>query len=447
MPRRPATTLTTRPLHFFWICDCSGSMSLNGKIQSLNNAVREALPEMKRIADDNPNADVMMRTLCFSHGAKWHDPSATRLSNFKWTDLEADPLQTPTVDVVFMIDTSGSMGDEIEAVKKSCYDFANRIIEQGANVRLGLIGFSIGGHGGSHQNNYRVCTLSTYTIGIWPITDPSAFQYNVQSLSLGLFGGGGCYVANPDTLDIFPYVVETFDGPSGHSRVLIIISDEIGSNEGVSSIVSQMKAAKITTHVLGVPGKSGAHEAIASQTGGQFWDIDRSQGAQDFSSLLDTVADAIAKEATRRLADGSVSAGTDMGAAMKLVSEQLQVPPMTDRALPPVLILISDGQPTDDFRVGLQHLMSQPWGKKAVRLAIGIGQDAEIEPLQKFIGNPEIQPFQANNPESLTRFIRFCSTSAVRVATAPTVGSGSNTVDMFSREIPRVDTAFSNDVW
>ncbi len=38
---------------------------------------------------------------------------------------------------------------------------------------------------------------------------------------------------------------------------------------------------------------------------------------------------------------------------------------MTDRALPPVLVLISDGQPTDSLKKELAELMDQPWGKKA----------------------------------------------------------------------------------
>jgi len=44
---------------------------------------------------------------------------------------------------------------------------------------------------------------------------------------------------------------------------------------------------------------------------------------------------------------------TDMGKALRLVADQLKIPPMTD-GLPPVLVLISDGQPTDDFNGGLK---------------------------------------------------------------------------------------------
>lgn len=110
---------------------------------------------------------------------------------------------------------------------------------------------------------------------------------------------------------------------------------------------------------------------------------------------------------------------TAMGQALTLVAEQLRMPPMSDRALPPVLVLISDGQPTDDFSAGLEALLREPWGKKAVRVAIGIGEDADLEVLQRFIGHAELQPLQANNPEALVRHIKWVSTAVLKSASAP----------------------------
>jgi uncharacterized protein YegL len=187
----------------------------------------------------------------------------------------------------------------------------------------------------------------------------------------------------------------------------------------VSIIVSQLKGVSITTHVLGVPRSGGAHELIASMTGGEFWDITHSKGVQDFSGLLGNVAETIAKEITKTLSDGKVSAGTDMGTALEMVAERLQIPLMSDRALPPVLVLISDGQPTDNFQKGLEKLMAQPWGKKAVRIAIGIGRDVDEDVLQKFIGNSEITPLKANNPEALTEYIKWASTAVLKAASSP----------------------------
>jgi len=90
MSPRPGGELSSRPLHFIWIADCSGSMGVDGKIQSLNTAIREALPSMKQVADENPNADVFVRAIKFSSGAQWHVSQPTRIADFTWTDLTAD---------------------------------------------------------------------------------------------------------------------------------------------------------------------------------------------------------------------------------------------------------------------------------------------------------------------------------------------------------------------
>lgn len=235
MSKRPGGEMSTRPLHFIWITDCSGSMSVDGKIQSLNTAIKEAIPNMRDVADENPNAQVLVRAIKFSSGAQWHVSQATDVADFKWSDLTADGV-------------------------------------------------------------------------------------------------------------------------------------------------------------------------------------------------------------------------TDMGKAFSMVAEQLKIPPMTDRALPPVLVLISDGQPTDDYAGGLKSLMDEPWGKKAVRIAVAIGEDADLDVLQKFIGHPEIKPFKANNPEALVKHIKWVSTAVLKSASAP----ASQTKDISSSNMnvpipaaPPVDNGPSSagDVW
>jgi uncharacterized protein YegL len=205
MSKRPGGELASRPLHFIWIADASGSMADGGKIQALNNAIREAIPHMKKVADDNPNAQVLVRAVKFSSGAQWHISQPTPVADFAWNDLPAD-------------------GE------------------------------------------------------------------------------------------------------------------------------------------------------------------------------------------------------TDMGKALSLVAEQLKMPPMSERALPPVLVLISDGQPTDDFDKGLKDLLDQPWGKKAVRIAISIGQDADADVLQKFIGHSEMKPLSANSPEALVKHIKWASTAVLKSASSPAAG-------------------------
>jgi uncharacterized protein YegL len=110
---------------------------------------------------------------------------------------------------------------------------------------------------------------------------------------------------------------------------------------------------------------------------------------------------------------------TDMGEALALIAEQLDVANMPQRGLPPVLVLISDGQPTDDFEAGLKALMDQPWGKKSVRISIGIGEDADIDVLQQFIGNSELKPLWAHNADDLVKYIKWASTVVLQAAASP----------------------------
>jgi uncharacterized protein YegL len=231
--KRPGGELATRPLHFIWICDCSGSMAVDAKIQSLNTAIREAIPHMQGVADENPNAEVLVRALKFSSGAQWHISQPTPVADFKWVDLTADGV-------------------------------------------------------------------------------------------------------------------------------------------------------------------------------------------------------------------------TDMGKALSVVAKQLAMPPMTERALPPVLVLISDGQPTDDFADGLKTLLDLPWGKKAVRIAIAIGEDADLEVLQRFIGHPEIKPLQANNSEALVNHIRWVSTAVLKSASSPasqTSGSASPAVNVPIPTPSNTGPDSTADVW
>lgn len=201
MIKRPGEALATRPLHFIWIADCSGSMH-GDKINSLNFAIKEALPAMRGVADENPNAQVLCRAISFESDAKWHIATATPVENFNWIDL------------------------------------------------------SVGGL-------------------------------------------------------------------------------------------------------------------------------------------------------------------TSMGAALKLVTQELTIEKMGDRALPPVLVLLSDGEPTDDFKQGLDELLALPWGKKAVKLSIAIGQDADLDVLQQFIGHNEIKPLVATNSSQLVDFIKWASTVVLKAASSP----------------------------
>lgn len=97
---------------------------------------------------------------------------------------------------------------------------------------------------------------------------------------------------------------------------------------------------------------------------------------------------------------------------------------MPQRALPPVLALVSDGQPTDDWRSGLRAIDDTPWGKRAVRVALAIGDDADKSMLKEFLANPELEPLHAKNPRQLAAAIRWMSTAVKQASTPRADGDG-----------------------
>lgn len=113
--------------------------------------------------------------------------------------------------------------------------------------------------------------------------------------------------------------------------------------------------------------------------------------------------------------DLSATGLTAMGAALDLLAEALSSDVLPRQMLPPVLVLISDGQPTDDYGAALKRLMQRQWAQRSIRLAIAIGHDTDLEVLQQFIGNsPEAtRPLQASNATTLAHYIEWASSSVV----------------------------------
>jgi uncharacterized protein YegL len=112
-----------------------------------------------------------------------------------------------------------------------------------------------------------------------------------------------------------------------------------------------------------------------------------------------------------------------LGEALAMVGEALQPPLMTDRALAPVIALVTDGLPTDDFQAGLDHLLSKPWGRQALRVVVAIGEDSASNEAQEifraFMANDLLRPFHANNPEALAEQIRWVSTAVLKSVSSP----------------------------
>jgi uncharacterized protein YegL len=107
--------------------------------------------------------------------------------------------------------------------------------------------------------------------------------------------------------------------------------------------------------------------------------------------------------------------------AINLLCTQLSNERMPKRGLPPVCILISDGmctQGTDEYEKAISNLESLAWGKKSIRLAIGIGRlgvDLDEDELKKFVMpayRDEIGVLNAQNKSQMVKYIRWASVSA-----------------------------------
>ena len=69
--------------------DVSGSMLADAKIQSLNAAVEEALPSLRRTASEQVGVELSAKVLTFGTTAQWVTGDSQPLSDFWWQTLDA----------------------------------------------------------------------------------------------------------------------------------------------------------------------------------------------------------------------------------------------------------------------------------------------------------------------------------------------------------------------
>ncbi len=124
---------------------------------------------------------------------------------------------------------------------------------------------------------------------------------------------------------------------------------------------------------------------------------------------------------------------TAMGQAIDLLADAVDVKNMPARGLPPVAVLLSDGQPSDPaaFDSALERLMRQPWGARSVRISIAIGDDADLNVLQKFmvVTHASVPQSLQKNATDLVKFIKWASTVPLSVVARPASRAAGTTTD------------------
>ncbi len=123
---------------------------------------------------------------------------------------------------------------------------------------------------------------------------------------------------------------------------------------------------------------------------------------------------------------------TDLGEACRLLNDKLSRKAFMSDAtgsFAPAIFLLSDGGPTDDYKKGLSKLKENNWFKKAIKVAIAIGADANTDVLAEFTGNIE-SVITVHSPEALKKWIRFVSVRASEIGSkSSSVGSQNENED------------------
>lgn len=120
-----------------------------------------------------------------------------------------------------------------------------------------------------------------------------------------------------------------------------------------------------------------------------------------------------------------VSGATPMGTAFAMTKAMIEDKNVTpSRAYRPTLVLVSDGEPNDDWQGHLASLVNEGRSQKCDRLAMAIGTKADNQVLNKFIEGTEHTVFQAEDALKIKEFFQFVTMSV----TSRTVSQNPNVV-------------------
>lgn len=139
---------------------------------------------------------------------------------------------------------------------------------------------------------------------------------------------------------------------------------------------------------------------------------------------------------------------TSLGEACMQLNEKLSKKEFMSDAtgsFAPAIFLLSDGEPTDNYQHGLEKLKQNNWFKKAIKVAIAIGNDANQKVLADFTGNDEAV-ITVHKPEALKKWIQFVSVRSSEIGSqSADVGTGEDPKDIPSKQDAFIDAIKSVD--
>ena len=113
----------------------------------------------------------------------------------------------------------------------------------------------------------------------------------------------------------------------------------------------------------------------------------------------------------------TASGVTSMGAAFKELSSRMSRNSFLNSpslSFAPVIFLMTDGYPSDDYQEGLQALSVNSWYKYGLKAALGIGNEANDEMLAEFTGSPDTV-VHAYSGNQLAQMIKIVAVTASQI--------------------------------
>jgi hypothetical protein len=225
----------------------------------------------------------------FSNGVPVGSHQVTNFLAYEEGRLQTDffdvtlPGAERTADVVFLIDTSGSMGDDIVNVRNAASAFADALSASGIDYRLALVRFGQSANSGAAS------------IAMSLSTDVNLFK----SILSGWTAGGG---TEPGFAAI-RLAIQQLPFRPGAQKVFILITDEDSDDRDKANTISLILANSVTVHavVLCTDGTSQTDYCDATSvrgvSGGLLFDI---AATTNYTPILTNIVARIANTYTIR---------------------------------------------------------------------------------------------------------------------------------------------------
>ncbi|MBS7369311.1 MAG: VWA domain-containing protein [Oscillospiraceae bacterium] len=185
------------------------------------------------------------------------------------------------------------------------------------------------------------------------------------------------------------------------SMVLFFLIDCSGSMSGSKIGTVNAVMEELVPEIRDIGGADAdIRIAVLKFSGGSSWMYDEPVSAEEFEWQ------AIDAENVTDLG----SAFTELSAKLSR-NEYMRSPSLS---FAPVMILMSDGYPTDNFEKGLEELKKNRWYNAGIKAAVAIGEDADLDILARFTGSSD-SVVTAHNGEALAKLIKFVAVTSSQI--------------------------------